>query len=296
VVPAAGNRGEAHRSGCSSLGKPHDLKDRSAPPYDRLRLCRVGTDIMPSGEPRTDAEKPSNRVIPFWIIIVGSALIAGSLAALGGELTYHGLHKEPQYPASFSSLSSSERAVARAVVRFNTRVAVETTKATAAYGLLGVALGVALGLAGGLPGRSRHVSLRGAVIGGVLGGIAGAALSMAFVPLFFQLTADAITALPLLLLTHAAIFAGIGAASGAALGWESGNRWVILKCAVGGVVGALVATLAIEVINVAAFGVMRIFEPVPAKSMARILVNLCVALGTAAGALLAGRRLRARQS
>jgi hypothetical protein len=97
-VPAARNRGEAHRSGCSSLGGPHDLKDRSAPPYDRLRLCRVGTDIMPSGEPRTDAEKPSNRVIPFWIIIVGSALIAGSLAALGGELTYQGLHKEPQYP------------------------------------------------------------------------------------------------------------------------------------------------------------------------------------------------------
>jgi hypothetical protein len=227
---------------------------------------------------------------------VGSALIAGSLAALGGELTYHGLHKEPQYPASFSSLSSSERAVARAVVRFNTRVAVETTKATAAYGLLGVALGVALGLAGGLAGRSRHVSLRGAVVGGVLGGIAGAGLSMVFVPLFFHLMAEAITALPLLLMTHAAIFAGVGAASGAALGWESGDRRVILRCAVGGVVGALVATLAVEVINIAAFGVMRIFEPVPAKSMARILVHLWVALGAGLGAVLAGRKLRARQS
>jgi hypothetical protein len=251
---------------------------------------------MQLDEPRTDAEKPSNPVIPFWIIIVGSVLIAGSLAALGGELTYHGLHKEPQYPASLSGLSSSERAIARAVVRFNTRVAVETTKATAAYGLLGVALGVALGLAGGLAGRSRHVSLRGAVVGGVLGGIAGAGLSMVFVPLFFHLMAEAITALPLLFLTHAAIFAGVGAASGAALGWESGDRRVILRCAVGGVVGALVATLAVEVINIAAFGVMRIFEPVPAKSMARILVHLWVALGAGLGAVLAGRKFRARQS
>ena len=296
MVPAARNRGEAHLTGCGSLGGPHDRKDRSAPPYDRLRLCRVGTDIMPTGEPQTHSEEPSNRDFPFWLITVGSALIAGALAALGGELTYPAFHKEPQYPASFSSLSSSERAVARAVVRFNTRVAVETTKATAAYGLLGVALGVALGLAGGLAGRSRHVSLRGAVIGGVLGGIAGAGLSMVFVPLFFHLMAEAITALPLLFLTHAAIFAGVGAVGGAALGWESGDRRIILRCAVGGVVGALVATLAVEVINVAAFGVERIFEPVPAKSMARILVNLCVALGTAVGALLAGRRLRARQS
>jgi hypothetical protein len=251
---------------------------------------------MPLEEPRTDGEKPSNRVFPLWLMALGSALIAGSLAALGGELTYQALHKEPEYPASFTSLSSSERAVARAVVRFNTRLAVETNKATAAYGLLGVAVGVALGLAGGLAGRSRRVSVRGAAVGGVLGGIAGAGLAMVFVPLFFQLMEDAITALPLLFLTHAAIFAGVGAASGAALGWESGDRRVILRCAVGGVVGALIATLAIEVINVAAFGVMRIFEPVPAKSMARILVNLCVALGTAAGALLAGRKLRARQS
>jgi hypothetical protein len=106
--------------------------------------------------------------------------------------------------------------------------------------------------------------------------------------------AEAITALPLLFLTHAAIFAGVGAAGGAALGWETGDRRVILRCAVGGVLGALIATLAIEVINVAAFGVTRIFEPVPAKSMARILVHLCVALGAAVGAFLAGRKLLAR--
>ena len=115
---------------------------------------------MPSEEPRTNAEKPSNRVFPLWLLALGSGLIAGSLAAVGGELTYEALHKEPVYPASFSSLGGSERAIVRGVVRFKTKVAVETKKATAAYGLLGVALGVVLGLAGGLAGRSRRVSLR----------------------------------------------------------------------------------------------------------------------------------------
>jgi hypothetical protein len=247
-------------------------------------------------EPRINAEKPSNRVFPLWLMTLGSGLIAGSLAAFGGELTYHAFHKEPQYPASLSSLGGSERAVARAVARFNTKVAVETTKATAAYGLLGMALGVVLGLVGGLAGRSRRVSLRGAVVGGLFGGLAGSGLSMALVPLFFQVSNSDITALPMLLLTHAAIFAGVGAAGGAALGWEWGDRKVIVRCMIGGVVGALVATLAVEVINVAAFGIMRIFEPVPAKSMPRLLVHLCVALGTALGAVLAGRKLRARQS
>ena len=177
----------------------------------------------------------------------------------------------------------------------NTRVAVETTKATAAYGLLGVALGVALGLAGGLAGRSRHVSLRGAVVGGVLGGIAGAGLSMVFVPLFFHLSeAHNRTASAFLdscgdlrrrrRPPEARPGLGIGRSQDHFQMRDRRHR------------GSSVATLAVEVINVAAFGIWRIFEPVPAKSMARILVNLCVALGTAVGALLAGRKLRARQS
>ena len=246
-------------------------------------------------EPLSHGEKPSKSGIPLWLLTLGSGLIAGLLAATGGELSFQALHKEPEYPASLTNLGSSQRAIARAVVRFQTRMVVDTNKATAAYGLLGVTLGVVLGLAGGLAGRFRRPSLQGATVGGVLGGIAGAGLSLATVPLFFQLAGSDITALPLLFLTHAAIFAGVGAASGAALGWEWGDRRLIVRCMIGGVVGAVIATLAVELINVAAFGIMRIFEPVPAKSTPRFLVHLAVALGTAVGAVLAGRKLRARQ-
>ena len=179
---------------------------------------------MQSEEPRTNAENPSNRVLPFWLIALGLGLLAGTVSAFCGELTSQALHREPDYPASFTSLSSSERAVARAVVRYNTRVAVETNKAAAAFGLLGITLGVAMGLAGGLAGPSRRVSLKGALGGGVLGGLAGAGLSMALVPLFFQLSDSGIISLPLLLGTHAAIFAGVAAVGSGAMAWEWGDR------------------------------------------------------------------------
>ena len=65
---------------------------------------------------------------------------------------------------------------------------------------------------------------------------------------------------------------------------------------IGGIVGALVATVAVEVINVAAFGVMRIFEPVPAQSAPRAVVHVGIALGTALGAARAGRKLRPGRS
>jgi hypothetical protein len=250
---------------------------------------------MQPEEPRTNAEKPLNRGVPLWLVALGSGLLAGSLAACGGELTYQALYREPQYPASFSTLGSSERGIARAVVRYKTKVVVETNQAMAAFGLLGAALGVVLALAGGLSGSSGRTSPRAAVVGGVLGGVAGAGISMAIVPLFFELS-DALTAIPLILLTHATIFAGVGAAGGAALGWQWGDRKVIVRCVIGGIVGALVATLVVEVINVGTFGISRIFEPVPAKSVPRFVVHLGVALCTAVGAVLAGRKFRHRQS
>jgi hypothetical protein len=249
---------------------------------------------MQSEEPRTTAETSTNRLLPLWLVIVGAGLIAGALAALGGEFTYPALHREPEYPASFSSLGSSERAVARAVVRFKTKMAVETNQAAAAYGLLGVVFGVVLGLAGGLSGSSRP-SVGGAVVGGVLGGMAGAGLSIAIVPLFFQVS-DAITTAPLLLLTHAVIFGGVGAAGGAGLGWAWGDRKVTFRCVLGGMVGALVATVVVDVINVARFGGKRMFEPVPAESAPRFVLHIGVALGAALGAAWALRKLRPRQS
>jgi hypothetical protein len=250
---------------------------------------------MQSEHPPAAAETTTSRRLPLWLVMVGAGLIAGALAATAGEFSYSALHKEPDYPANLSSLSSSERAVARAVVRFKTKLTVQTNQAATAYGFLGVALGVVLGLAGGLTGGSQRHSWDGAIIGGISGGIAGAGLSMVAVPLFFEIS-NSMTSAPLLLLTHAVIFAGVGAAAGAGLGRAWGDRKAIVRCALGGIVGAVVATIVVDVINVASSGVMRIFEPVPAESMPRVVVHLGIAVGMALGAARAGRKLRPGRS
>ena len=105
---------------------------------------------MPSETPQTNVDmRPKNR-FPLWLVCLGSGLVAGAMSTLGGELSYEKIHADPDYPASFESMSGSERAVARAQVRFKTKVVVETRQAAAALGMLGLALGIALGLTGAL--------------------------------------------------------------------------------------------------------------------------------------------------
>ncbi len=94
----------------------------------------------------------------------------------------------------------------------------------------------------------------------------------------------------MLFLTHAAIFAGVGAAGGTGLGWAWGDRKRIVRCMLGGFVGVLVGTVAVDIINVATSGISRIFEPVPAQTVPRLVVHLGVATGAAIGAVWAGRR------
>ena len=186
-------------------------------------------------------------------------------------------------------MTGSERSIARAQVRFKTKVVVETQSGDG--GVWNARSGI-----GGRPGthrcsgrRFRTRQSRGrSLIGGVSGCLVGAGLSMALVPVFYD-ASNSQTGLPLLFLTHLAIFAGIGAAGGLALGWSLGDRRVIVRCMIGGIVGALVGTLVFEVTNFVAFPNLRTFEPVPVKTIPRLIMHFCV--GGRCGCLCrAGRR------
>ena len=209
---------------------------------------------MISEQPPTPAQASTSRRLPLWLMILGTGLTAGLLAAAGGEVTYHALNKEAEYPASVNGLPGSERAISRAVIRFNTKKKVATNQAAAAYGLLGMTLGAILGLAGGFAAGSGRANAGAAAVGGTLGGAAGAGLAMVMVPVFFEYS-NSQTAVLWILLAHAAIFAGVAAAGGLALGWAWGPHGPVVRCAVGGIAGAVIGTLVVDIINVATSGI-----------------------------------------
>jgi len=246
---------------------------------------------------RPTAIKASLRV-PLALITLGAGIIAGVLSGLGGEATSRAIPMRIEYPPNFASVSGYQRDAVLAMLAGDAmRVAVRE-RAAAAYGLLGVLLGVGLGLTGGWTSGSVRSGLIGALVGGVAGGVAGAALSAVFVPIFFRFqdpeTDAATLGLLLLFFTHAAIFAGIGAASGLALGWGLGDRGTIGQALIGGLLGAVIGTFAFEVINSLLYPMVRTYEPVPMEPTPRVLLHLCVAVGTAvlAGWAAGGARKR----
>ena len=245
---------------------------------------------MSSPEPPVSAPGKRKRVVPVSLVAL-AGVIAGLLAAAGGELTYGLFHTQPNFPANFGEMSGAEKTAVRSRVRFETRLADETSKAAAAFGLLGVAVGVVLGLAAGLADGSRPSNRTGAGVCGIVGGLAGAGLSLALVPRFLE-AADAQTGLPLLFVTHAAIFGAIAAAGGFALGWGLGERRFIVRCIIGAIVGAVVGTFVCEVINFIGFPLLRMYEPVPLKIVPRFILMIGVAWAIASGAALAAGRRR----
>jgi hypothetical protein len=61
---------------------------------------------------------------------------------------------------------------------------------------------------------------------------------------------------------------------------------------IGGILGSFVGNFVSEVINFAAFPLLRMYEPVPLKSLPRLFLCLWVAVGTAVGAGVAARKRR----
>jgi hypothetical protein len=250
----------------------------------------ISTDSAAGSASRMDTSTGARRFLPVWLLTLLAGAAAGSLAAFGGEKTFDAFALDPHYPANYGSTSGYERAAVRADVSRTAKQVVEMKKATVAYGFLGLLLGAAMGIAGGLARGSIRSGLGAVLVGGVTGAVTGAGLSAALVPVYFRFT-DPAKGLILLFSIYAAIFAGVGAAGGLALGWGLGDRRTIGRSLIGGAIGALVGTFAFQSINSLAFPLLATFEPVPAERIPRLVVHLCVAIGTAALAGLAAGRV-----
>jgi hypothetical protein len=97
------------------------------------------------------------------------------------------------------------------------------------------------------------------------------------------------------LLVHGGVWSAIGLAAGSAFGAGLGGRGRILHAALGGLSGAIAATLVIEVASALAFPLAKAHRPVSEAPGARLLACLGVASFVAAGAARGGRELEAKR-
>jgi len=202
-----------------------------------------------------------------------AGVLAGVLAFLAGEATL-------QANRSSLGLIRKARPTPEDVYK---QVLTIVACASVTYGALGGTLGIALGLTGGLIRRSGRAALLGAVAGLALGGGLGGLMTRVLSLIYYQKQNVDANDLILPLLTHGAIWSTLGVVAGLAFGVGLGsNRWK--TAAVGGLAGAVLATLVYEVVGALAFPAARTDLPLSMTMTSRAMAHLLVASFVAAGA------------
>jgi len=160
-------------------------------------------------------------------------------------------------------------------------------RATLMYGLQGAALGLLLGLAGAAARRSVSAAALGGPVGLVVGGAAGAGAARGLFRSYFALADLSEENMLLALLCHAGVWGLIGLAGGLAYGLGlGGGGGRVARAAVGGLIGAVLATVLYEVVGAALFPLDKTAEPVAATVAARLFGIASVCLFAALGAAL----------
>ena len=148
----------------------------------------------------------------------------------------------------------------------------------------GAILGGILGLAGGLVRRKALAGLIAALVGAGLGAIAAGAAAHGLLPVYFKNVDPQANDLTYPLLTHGGIWAAAGAAAGLAFGLGAGGRVRWARCAVGGLLGGVFATMFYDLVGAIAFPLDKTSQPVSATMVTRLFAQFAVAAFVAAGA------------
>src|SRR5262245_41147317 len=241
----------------------------------------------PSPGTPTNASSPG-RLLPTAL---AAGLVAGLLAWAIGEATY-GLFVwndagpiKQAYKSELSKLGPYAQSEFITQKMAAARPVAESRNTAIALGALGALLGLALGLVGGRLSGSRHSDNRGALYGSILGAVAAVVMSFILVPIYFQQTGPE-SGLAVPLLVYGGILIPLGAACGAGLGFGLGGRDTIIRSALGGLMGALLATIVIEMTYAIAFALEQEPNPISSDRLARLVLHLCTALFVAGFAAL----------
>ncbi len=166
---------------------------------------------------------------------------------------------------------------------------IATTKTSAlVFGEFGAMLGLCLGLAGGLARRSAGAAGVAGLLGMAAGAIVGALVSFGVVPLFFAAFHQAETRkLELALLMHGLIAGVLGIVAGLAFAVGLGRRKTIGKVMVCGLIGAILAVVAADLIGALFFPMDGTDEPISSSWHTRLLARGLVAIAVGVAIALA---------
>lgn len=243
---------------------------------------------MNDAESRKDATTiPSDPAAqPSWPLGVTRLSIAAFalLAALGSFGIGEATHRWFQPALVLQSVIGSTKA---ALPTLETEFAATTRNAALAFGALGACLAGALGVAGGLSRKSPQAAAIGGLSGLILGGILGAGASLTLIPPLLQARYrhseyESFVAFVI----HGAPWGLIGGAAGAALALGRKDSTSLGRTALAGVVGALIGSIAFDLLGGLFFVTAEIENPISETRISRFLARFLVCLGVAAAVAL----------
>ncbi len=218
---------------------------------------------------------------------VAAGLLAGAATLVAGEKFLDAYQNDLFPPINFNPT----------VEEMSRLRAARLSTATLTFTSLGGFLGLAMGLAGGLARRSVPAGIRAAIVGFVMGTAAESILAYVVVSMFFKRYDPLEGGLTLPLLTHGAIWLGVGAIGGLAFGLGLGGKGRWRSTLVGGLLGAAVATVVYEIGGALVFASSKTELPLSSSLTTRATALLLVAIFSAVGAAWApNSSVRAKDS
>jgi hypothetical protein len=213
-------------------------------------------------------------------LAMAGGLVAGLAAFAIGEATSDLIPPEREQSSFMGQMTWT---VTKESPRVLSRVA------AVGFGVLGACLGSSLGIAGGLARRpaSAVAPAAGGLLGAVLGATLGAGTSLALVPPLLELyfghkDVEILTGT----FSHIVIWGPLGAAAGLAFAVGLGERRLIGRALVAGLAGALLGTIAFDLVGALAFPLDKTDALFALTWPTRLLARLMVSLGTAAALAL----------
>jgi hypothetical protein len=251
--------------------------DPEMSPADRGEPVHEGDVTHPNP---TIADPPLLGFKRLLIYAIAAGLAAGAASWFAGETVLASYQRDLFPPLKISPTVEDMRRLREA----------RLYSATLSFAAMGGLLGLAMGLAGGLARRSASASAQAAILGLLLGTATAAPIAFVLVTVFFKQHDPQSVDLVLPLLTHGAIWSGVGVIGGLAFGLGLGGRGRWKATLVGGFAGAAAATVVYEIVGALAFASNKTDLPLSASVTTRGMAQLLVALLSAVGAALALRR------